>query len=136
MVKRPESLEEFWDYLLSREPERVLGGKGAREQGRGKWGSGSSEEWRAELVVGLRFRMVKRPESVQELWDYLLAGEPERVRDAFSVLDENEKQAVVEHLRRMASEAGWQPGQRDSARAALEIITTKGAKGNTKDTKK
>lgn len=70
--------------------------------------------------------MVKRPESVQELWDYLLSGEPERVRDAFSVLDENEKQAVVEHLRRMVSEPGWQPGQRESARAALEIINHEG----------
>ena len=73
--------------------------------------------------------MVKRPETLEEFWDHLLSGEPKRVRDAFSVLDENEKQAVVEHLRRMVSEAGWQPGQRDSARAALEIINHQGHKG-------
>ncbi|HEY5573318.1 MAG TPA: hypothetical protein VIK64_09935 [Anaerolineales bacterium] len=80
--------------------------------------------------------MVKRPESLEEFWEYLLSGEPERVQVAIEDLDETQKPAVIAHLRRMASEAGWQPGQRDSARAALEIITTKGAKGNTKDTKK
>jgi hypothetical protein len=73
--------------------------------------------------------MVKRSESLEEFWDYLLSGNPERVQAAIEGLDETEKQAVIAHLRRMASEPGWQPGQRESARAALEIINHQGHKG-------
>lgn len=66
--------------------------------------------------------MVSRPESLEELWDYLLSAEPEKVQLAFEQLDESEGQAVVTHLRRMVTEPGWQPGQRESARAALKIL--------------
>jgi hypothetical protein len=58
----------------------------------------------------------------QEFWDKLLSGEPERVRAAFASLEEGEKQAVMAHLGRMASEPGWQPEQRASAQAALGIL--------------
>lgn len=58
----------------------------------------------------------------QEFWDKLLSGEPERVRAAFASLEAGEKRAVMAHLGRMASEPGWQPEQRASAQAALEIL--------------
>lgn len=60
--------------------------------------------------------------DLEDFWDGLLSRDLERVRAALSQLEEKEQKAVVEHLRRMASEPGWQPGQRESARFALEIL--------------
>lgn len=60
--------------------------------------------------------------DLEELWDGLLSRDPERVRAAFSLLEEREQKSVVTHLQRMVSEPDWQPGQRESARSALEIL--------------
>ena len=56
---------------------------------------------------------------LEDLWSQLLSGEPGRVREAFASLGADEQAAVLAHLERMVSEDGWQPVQRDSARAAL-----------------
>lgn len=61
-------------------------------------------------------------DALEALWDDLLSGQPERVRRAFGGLSEEERQAVMAHLRRMASESGWQPEQRESARLALAAL--------------
>jgi len=45
---------------------------------------------------------------------------------AFDSLEINEQKAVMDHLQRMMSESGWQPGQRESARAALDVISELG----------
>lgn len=66
--------------------------------------------------------MKDQSRDLQELWDKLLSGAPERVRAAFASLEEGEKQAVTAHLGRMASGPGWQPEQRASAQAALGIL--------------
>jgi len=58
----------------------------------------------------------------ETLWDYLLSRDQNRVRAAFAGLDPAEKKAVLEHLRRMSSEPGWHPEQRESARAALHAL--------------
>lgn len=60
--------------------------------------------------------------DLEDLWDGLLSRVPERVRAAFSQLEERERKAVSAHLRRMASEPGWHLEQRESARSALEIL--------------
>ena len=57
--------------------------------------------------------------DLDNLWDFLLSRQPEQVRSAFLSLPENERQLVVAHLQRMASEPGWHPEQVISARAAL-----------------
>ncbi len=60
--------------------------------------------------------------DLEVLWDYLLSGQTELVRAAFEALNELERKAVFNHLRRMVSEPGWQPEQRTSAQTALLII--------------
>ena len=57
--------------------------------------------------------------DLDNLWDFLLSRQPEQVRSAFLSLPEDERQLVVAHLQRMASEPGWHPEQVISARAAL-----------------
>jgi hypothetical protein len=60
--------------------------------------------------------------SLDELWDRLLSRQPERVREAFSSLDPESQRTVKQHLHRMATESGWLPRQRSSARAALKAL--------------
>jgi hypothetical protein len=62
------------------------------------------------------------PEDLELIWDQLLSRKPGLVRTAFVNLDEDEQHAVLAHLRRMTSESGWQPSQRESAQAALEVL--------------
>jgi hypothetical protein len=59
---------------------------------------------------------------LETLWDGLLSREPARVRQTFEGLQSSERQVVLDHLARMASEPGWQPEQRASAQAALAAI--------------
>jgi hypothetical protein len=59
---------------------------------------------------------------LRDLWDNLLSGQPERVRTAFNSLDQNERQAVLAHLKDMVDGGGWQRVQRESAKAALRAI--------------
>jgi hypothetical protein len=60
--------------------------------------------------------------GLESLWESLLSRQPERVKDAFLALREQEKAAVFDHLQRMASEEGWHPEQRRSAREALQAL--------------
>lgn len=55
-------------------------------------------------------------------WDAILSQQPDQIRSAYDSLDLSERQPLIIHLRRMASEPGWQPEQRKSALAALETI--------------
>ena len=61
-------------------------------------------------------------DSIEDLWDELLSRQPELVRTAFSSLDSDERAAVLAHLQRIVSEAGWHPEQRLSAQAALDAL--------------
>jgi hypothetical protein len=60
--------------------------------------------------------------DIDELWEELLSGDAARVRRAWHDLTDDEAEAVLAHLRRMSSEDGWQPGQRQAAAAALRAI--------------
>lgn len=60
---------------------------------------------------------------LETLWDALLSREPDRVRSAFTALDPDSQRAVLDHLKRMAEEAGWHPDQSLSARIALAAIS-------------
>jgi hypothetical protein len=57
------------------------------------------------------------------IWEMLLSRQPEVINKAFDSLDSKEQKAVLDHLGRMMSTSGWQPEQRESARAALEVIS-------------
>ncbi len=58
-----------------------------------------------------------------EIWDQLLSREPERILAGYGNLQPEEQVAVVAHLRRMTTEAGWHPEQARSARAALKALS-------------
>jgi len=60
---------------------------------------------------------------LQQFWDDLLSRQPERIRESFAGLDADTRQAVIEHLNRMASEEGWHPSQKESAQIALQAIS-------------
>jgi len=62
------------------------------------------------------------PPDPRAFWAQVLSSDPVRVREAMASLSEGERTSVVEHLQRMASEPGWQDGQRGAARAALDIL--------------
>jgi len=58
----------------------------------------------------------------EALWSDLLSGEDARILRAWATLGREEQSAVKLHLQSMAGEAGWQPGQRRAAQAALRCI--------------
>jgi hypothetical protein len=66
--------------------------------------------------------MDSTPEQLDALWNDLLSCENELVREAFNSLDPPSQKTVLAHLKRMASEADWQPRQRTSAKAALRAL--------------
>ena len=60
--------------------------------------------------------------NFETLWDNLLSRQPERVKAAFSSLDPPSQEYVETDLQSMATEEGWHPEQRKSARAALKYL--------------
>lgn len=68
---------------------------------------------------------------LEEFWGDLLSEEPLRIAAAWATLDTEERQAIHTHLGRMANEDGWTDGQRQAARAALDVIgSDAGESGN------
>jgi hypothetical protein len=61
-------------------------------------------------------------EQLELLWNDLLSRQPELIRDAFEMLDFPSQKIVIDHLQKMAKESGWQPEQRASANAALQVL--------------
>ena len=68
-------------------------------------------------------QQLERPDP-ERFWAEVLSGERERIRAALASLTEEDAASVKAHLRRMATEEGWQPAQRRSARAALSQLET------------
>lgn len=62
------------------------------------------------------------PQKMTVFWEAVLSEQPEQVRGAVNPLDADTRAAVVAHLRDMACEPGWQPGQATAARAALMAL--------------
>ncbi len=69
--------------------------------------------------------MLEERDPLEQFWDAILSRQPDQIRSAFDSLDPTERQPLIDHLRRMANEPGWQPEQRISALAALETIIRK-----------
>jgi hypothetical protein len=61
-------------------------------------------------------------DSIELLWDALLSREPERIQFAYEDLSLAEKEAVIEHLKSMATENSWHVEQKLSAQSALDVI--------------
>jgi hypothetical protein len=62
------------------------------------------------------------PTDPEWLWKRLLSEEPALIQIAWGSLKEEERVHVRIHLLAMAREAGWQPGQRRAAHAALQVV--------------
>jgi hypothetical protein len=56
------------------------------------------------------------------IWESLLSRNPERIREMWGKLNQEEQNAVYAHLQRMVSEEGWTDPQRISAQAALDAL--------------
>ncbi len=65
---------------------------------------------------------------LSDFWDAILSRNPRLIQNAFALLDESSKKAVVNHLQKMITESGWHPEQVKSAKAALTVIQGIGTK--------
>jgi len=72
---------------------------------------------------------MNRIHKLEVLWNDLLSRQPELIRSAFNSLDDPNQKAVFTHLQRMVNEAGWQPEQRASAKAAIHALETQSNQG-------
>jgi len=62
-------------------------------------------------------------DPLEKFWNAVLSRQPQRIRSAVKPLDTAARHALAEHLQRMVSEEGWMPQQRDSAQAALDVLS-------------
>jgi hypothetical protein len=63
---------------------------------------------------------------LEVIWDDILSRRPARIRRRFDLLDNASQREVIEHLKRMTSEDGWQEAQVASAQAALAALAENG----------
>lgn len=61
-------------------------------------------------------------DPLEAFWDNLLSRQSDKVQSAFETLDPNQRPSVLAHLKRMITEPGWHPEQRQSAEAALRAL--------------
>ena len=62
------------------------------------------------------------PNDPERFWGEMLSADSERIHRAFDRLSADDALSVIAHLERMATEDGWQPEQRERARAALHAL--------------
>jgi len=61
--------------------------------------------------------------DLDAFWEALLSEEEAPVKSAYaSLLDDEERAAIVAHLQAMATEPDWADVQRQAAQAALKIL--------------
>ena len=63
---------------------------------------------------------------LEKTWEGILSGDPQKIAKTFYGLDETNRHIVLEHLKKMAGQAGWQPGQVKAAQTALGVILAEG----------
>jgi NADH:ubiquinone oxidoreductase subunit E len=60
---------------------------------------------------------------LENFWAEILSREPARIQAAMATLEDDEqREAIIVHLRRMTTEEGWLEPQRISAQVALEAL--------------
>jgi hypothetical protein len=59
---------------------------------------------------------------LEKVWGEILSRIPVRIQHMFLSLDPASKQEVLQHLKRMTTEEGWQDEQIISAQEALNIL--------------
>jgi hypothetical protein len=61
-------------------------------------------------------------EFLEKVWGEILSRRPVRIQRMFLSLDPASQQEVLQHLKRMTTEEGWQEAQITSAQEALNIL--------------
>ncbi len=61
-------------------------------------------------------------DPIEMFWEEILSRQRDRILIAFRSLSEDEKAAVLNHLKGMTSEPGWHPEQIRSASTALDVL--------------
>lgn len=59
---------------------------------------------------------------LEKTWGEILSRRPVRIKRMFAALDDASQREVLQHLKRMVSESGWQEPQVISARIALDAL--------------
>jgi len=62
---------------------------------------------------------------LEKVWSEILSRRPARIQRMFATLDAVSQQEVLQHLRHMATDTGWQDIQVISAREALNALKSK-----------
>jgi hypothetical protein len=65
-------------------------------------------------------------DAFSKIWEDLLSCQANKVKHAFTSLDEDAQQVVLEHLHRMVEEEGWHQEQRRCAGFALNVLQKPG----------
>ena len=60
--------------------------------------------------------------SVKQLWDAILSRDPAFIQKTYKNLDERERAAIMNHLKKMTTETGWHLEQKRSAQTAVDAI--------------
>ena len=63
--------------------------------------------------------------ELERIWNGILSRNRKTIRDTFKALSEEDQATVMAHLKRMATEDGWQESQRTSAQVALDVLLPK-----------
>lgn len=67
---------------------------------------------------------------LEKVWGEILSHRPARIQRMFTSLDPSSQQEVLEHLRKMVTEEGWQEVQIISAQQALKALESASSKKN------
>jgi hypothetical protein len=59
---------------------------------------------------------------LEKVWGEILSRRPARIRRMFATLDPTSQQEMLNHLKRMVTEEGWQEGQIINAQKALNTL--------------
>ena len=65
-------------------------------------------------------------DTLSDVWEAMLSGNPGLIRRVWGDLTDDEAQAVIAHLKKMVEDETYDEGQREAARKALEAIRDAG----------
>ena len=66
--------------------------------------------------------MASNEAELEEIWEELFSGDAARVRKVWMMLTDEECGIVLQHLRKMLDDPGFEPPQKESAATALRLI--------------
>jgi hypothetical protein len=66
--------------------------------------------------------MQMESQFLEQVWGEIISSRPQRIKRMFMSLDLASQKEVIQHLKRMATEEGWQAVQVRSAREAIAAL--------------